>query len=84
MLTMGKKCACSLLEEINIFRFTLSHHVKTLCDSGIANGRKKENGCFLLVNHVDAFLHLYQLDLSFYLSLNLRNSTVFYVVCFRL
>ena len=40
MLQSGEKCACKLLEEINITQPTLSHHMKILCDSGIVKGRK--------------------------------------------
>ncbi|MGN0442959.1 MAG: ArsR/SmtB family transcription factor [Acutalibacteraceae bacterium] len=41
MLQSGEKCACKLLEEINITQPTLSHHMKILCDSGIIVGRKE-------------------------------------------
>ena len=41
MLNNGEKCACKLLEEINITQPTLSHHMKILCDSGIVVGRKE-------------------------------------------
>ena len=41
MLRSGEKCACKLLEELNITQPTLSHHMKTLLDSGIVNGRKE-------------------------------------------
>ena len=41
MLQNGEKCACKLLEEINITQPTLSHHMKILCDSGIVVGRKE-------------------------------------------
>ena len=41
MLKNGEKCACKLLEEINITQPTLSHHMKILCDSGIVVGRKE-------------------------------------------
>nr|WP_296838307.1 metalloregulator ArsR/SmtB family transcription factor [uncultured Marvinbryantia sp.] len=41
MLTTGEKCACKLLEEINITQPTMSHHMKILCDSGIVVGRKE-------------------------------------------
>ena len=37
----GEKCACKLLEALNITQPTLSHHMKTLLDSGIVNGRKE-------------------------------------------
>ena len=41
LLITGEKCACKLLEEINITQPTLSHHMKILCDSGIVVGRKE-------------------------------------------
>lgn len=41
MLGNGEKCACKLLEEMNITQPTLSHHMKILCDSGIVEGRKE-------------------------------------------
>ena len=41
LLQGGEKCACRLLEEMNITQPTLSHHMKILCDSGIVIGRKE-------------------------------------------
>ena len=41
LLCGGEKCACKLLEELNISQSTLSHHMKILCDSGIVTGRKE-------------------------------------------
>lgn len=41
LLADGEKCACKLLEEMNVTQPTLSHHMKILCDSGIAVGRKE-------------------------------------------
>ena len=41
LLRDGEKCACRLLEEMNITQPTLSHHMKILCDSGIVNARKE-------------------------------------------
>ena len=41
MLSTGEKCACKLLEEIDVTQPTLSHHMKILCDSGIVVGRKE-------------------------------------------
>ncbi len=41
MLRSGEKCACKLLEELNVTQPTLSHHMKILCDSGIVIGRKE-------------------------------------------
>lgn len=40
LLCSGEKCACKLLEELNITQPTLSHHMKILCDAGIVAGRK--------------------------------------------
>ncbi len=41
LLHSGEKCACRLLEELNISQPTLSHHMKILCDAGIVTGRKE-------------------------------------------
>lgn len=41
LLKTGEKCACMLLEEINVTQPTLSHHMKILCDSGVVKGRKE-------------------------------------------
>ena len=41
LLRTGEKCACKLLEELNISQPTLSHHMKILCDSEIVTGRKE-------------------------------------------
>ena len=41
LLQNGERCACELLEEMNLSQPTLSHHMKILCDSGIVTGRKE-------------------------------------------
>ena len=41
MLKGGEKCACKLLDELNVTQPTLSHHMKILCDSGVVIGRKE-------------------------------------------
>jgi len=41
LLHSGEKCACKLLEELNIRQSTLSHHMRILCDVGIVTGRKE-------------------------------------------
>ncbi len=41
MLTSGEKCACKMLEELNVTQPTLSHHMKILCDSGVVVARKE-------------------------------------------
>ncbi len=41
MLRSGEKCACKLLEDLQIAQPTLSHHMKILCDCGLVTGRKE-------------------------------------------
>lgn len=41
LLKDGEKCACKLLDELQISQSTLSHHMKILCDAGVVNGRKE-------------------------------------------
>ena len=41
MLQNGEKCACVLLEKLNIVQSTLSHHMKILVESGIVSARKE-------------------------------------------
>ena len=41
LLRCGERCACKLLEELNISQPTLSHHMKILCDAGIVTGRRE-------------------------------------------
>ena len=41
LLQGGERCACELLEEMNLSQPTLSHHMKILCDSGLVVGRKE-------------------------------------------
>lgn len=40
MLSEGEKCGCRLLERFEITQPTLSHHMKTLVESGMVNDRK--------------------------------------------
>lgn len=39
-LQSGEKCACKILEDLNIGQSTLSHHMKILCDSGFVVARR--------------------------------------------
>lgn len=41
LLQTGEKCACHLLDELEIGQPTLSHHMRILCDSGIIQSRKE-------------------------------------------
>ncbi len=39
LLRSGEKCACELLENLQISKSTLSYHMRILCDSGIVYAR---------------------------------------------
>ncbi|HPB79000.1 MAG TPA: metalloregulator ArsR/SmtB family transcription factor [Sedimentibacter sp.] len=41
MIKTEEKCACKILEELQITQPTLSHHMKILCDSGLVNSRRE-------------------------------------------
>lgn len=41
MLCGGELCACKILENFNFSQPTLSYHMKTLCDSGLVEGRRE-------------------------------------------
>jgi ArsR family transcriptional regulator len=41
LLRSGEKCACVLLEKLDISQSTLSYHMKILCDSGIVDSRQE-------------------------------------------
>ena len=41
ILQEGERCACVLLNKLEISQSTLSHHMKILCDSGVVTGRKE-------------------------------------------
>lgn len=40
-LQSGEKCACVLLEKLDIGQSGLSYHMKILCDSGIVESRQE-------------------------------------------
>lgn len=39
-LKSGEKCACVLIEKMNIGQSALSYHMKILCDSGVVTVRQ--------------------------------------------
>ena len=41
LLTYGEQCACELLEQMQITQSTLSHHMKTLENSGLVSSVRK-------------------------------------------
>jgi len=46
----GEKCACVLLEKVNVKQPTLSHHMKILVDSGIVDARKEGKWMYYSIN----------------------------------
>ena len=40
LLSNDERCACNILEEVNITQPTLSYHMKMLTDCGLVDGRK--------------------------------------------
>lgn len=40
LLKSGEKCACVLIDEMQIGQSALSYHMKILCESGIVQGRQ--------------------------------------------
>ena len=62
LLQDGERCACKLLEEMQITQPTLSHHMKILCDARIVVGRKEgkwmhysisEEGLECVINYLE-------------------------------
>lgn len=52
MLGEGERCACEILDELEISQSTLSHHMKILCESGVVSGRKEGKWTFYLLDPV--------------------------------
>ena len=52
MLQNGEKCACKILEELNIGQSTLSHHMKILCESGLVSSRSEGKWMHYTLNKV--------------------------------
>ena len=40
-LRSGEKCACILLEQLDLTQSGLSYHMKILCESGIVSSRQE-------------------------------------------
>ncbi len=51
MLLKGEMCACQILDELNISQSTLSHHMKSLCEAGVVDGRKDGKWMFYSINN---------------------------------
>lgn len=54
LLRSGEKCACKLLDDLQISQSTLSHHMKILCDADIVLGRKEGKWVHYSINPTGA------------------------------
>lgn len=50
LLRQGERCACVLLEDLNLSQPTLSHHMKILCDAELVTGRKDGKWVYYSLN----------------------------------
>jgi len=50
LLQSGEKCACVLLEKVDVCQSTLSHHMKVLVESGIVNARESGKWTYYSIN----------------------------------
>lgn len=41
LLRSGEKCACILIEQMDIGQSSLSYHMKILCESGVVDSRQE-------------------------------------------
>lgn len=54
LLQSGEKCACRLLNALQIGQPTLSHHMRILCDAGIVRARKEGKWMYYSLDTVGA------------------------------
>ena len=50
LLRSGEKCACVLLEKVEVGQSTLSHHMKILVESGVVAARKEGKWTYYSIN----------------------------------
>lgn len=50
LLTLGEKCACQLLDELDIKHSTLSHHMKVLSESKLVSTNKEGKWSYYSLN----------------------------------
>lgn len=62
LLRSGEKCACQLLEDLQISQSTLSYHMKILCESGVVVGRTEGKWTHYSINAAGAEQALQRLE----------------------
>lgn len=50
LLQSGEKCACVLLEQLDLTQPGLSYHMKILCESGIVSSRQEGKWMYYRLN----------------------------------
>ena len=50
LLRSGEKCACVLLEKVDVCQSTLSHHMKVLVESRVVNARESGKWTYYSIN----------------------------------
>ena len=50
LLQSGEKCACVLIDEMDIGQSSLSYHMKILCDSGVVTPRQQGKWTYYSLN----------------------------------
>lgn len=51
LLRSGEKCACVLMEELNMGQSAVSYHMKILCESGIVKSRQEGKWTHYRLSH---------------------------------
>ena len=62
MLRGGERCACVLLENLDIAQSSLSYHMKILCDSGLVSARQEGKWTYYSMNSDGRIRALERLD----------------------
>jgi len=75
LLLTGEKCACVLLDDLQVTQPTLSHHMKTLCDSGIVTGRREGKWTHYSISEDGAKLAMQYLQALTTTTCNLENKS---------
>jgi len=75
ILQNGEKCACVLLNKLNIQQSTLSHHMKILCDSEVVVGRKDGKWMHYSINKEGLELAKKKIDMILEKSISNKSET---------
>ncbi len=57
LLRGGEKCACVLVDQLDMAQSSLSYHMKILCESGIVDSRQDGKWTHYKISEKGAVLH---------------------------